>query len=145
MDSGPEKLTILLRSIVFSGKASPDSAQGSTSWTFPSGTLGLGCRNPQLSTGRCQRTAGEETPEFTPQPPASHPVIMRELPLGFQRANLAIAGAKGKLFTLRFKNNIIGSALGYGFLPADRVCVCMGLTFTDWLLSDTSIANTFVA
>lgn len=86
----------------------------------------------------------EEPPRFTPQPPAIHPV-MRELPLGFQTANLAMAGAKGKLFTLQFKNNIIGSALGYGFLPADRVCVSVGLTFTDWLLSDASIANTFVA
>lgn len=130
---------------MFSGKASPDSVQGPISWTFPSGSLGLGCRNTQPSTGKCQRTAGEETPEFTPQPPAIHPVIMRELPLGFQTANLARAGAKGKLFILRFKNNIIGSTLGYGFSPADRVCVSMGLTFTDWLLSDASIANTFVA
>lgn len=55
-----------------------------------------------------------------------------------------MAGAKGR-YLLSGLNNIIGSALGYGFLPADRVCVSMGLTFTDWLLSDANIANTFAA
>lgn len=57
-------------------------------------------------------------------------------PLGFSVANLPVIP--------RFKQTT-GSALGYGFLPTDRVCVSVGSTFTDWSLRDAGRANTFVA
>lgn len=57
-------------------------------------------------------------------------------PLGFSVANLPVIP--------RFKQTT-GSALGYGFLPTDRVCVSVGSAFTDWSLRDAGIAKTFVA
>lgn len=70
-----------------------------------------------------------------PSSPAIHPapVSMRELPLGLLDSKPG-HGYCQRTVTCLCSNNIIGSALGYGFLPADRVCTSIGLTFTNWLL-----------
>lgn len=127
----PEKLTVLLRSKADSGKAGHLlQLTGACPRQLPSGTVGLDCRNAQLHPSRSWKRARGGDPELIPQSPSPYPV-----PFHHERAASQASGQQTwrqpglKAHLLSSSNDIIGSALGYGFLPADRVCVPMGLTF----------------